>query len=350
VWITISVVTAIAVTVGAIALVLNLPKGSSSNAPPNALVGVAASTSGGDVWMWDAEGEVYYYGNNRWAPVPGTGPDNTMIRAIAVIPGTRDAVAVGAGGAIFKLKGSNATKIESGTNRDLSDVSLDSATDGWAVGEIFVHLHSDGTTWSAQPVDGGQSLGSVSMVSATEGWAAGSEGGAAALMHFDGSSWSSVAVPSDYYYTYGIFGFSGIAAPARGEVWAVAGENRDYILHYHNGAWDQPYALWDPTQYDVQASTVTLNRIRMTSPSEGWAVGSYTPSSTLTPLMWQYTGGRWSQVTSLPTLTVNAELTDCAMASATDGWVVGKTQYTHYSASLVLHESRGKWTTLVQQG
>lgn len=65
---------------------------------------------------------------------------------------------------------------------DLSSVDMLSSTDGWAVGYDGAILHWDGSSWTkvASPTD--KSLGSIKMVSTSDGWAVGRSG---TILHWE---------------------------------------------------------------------------------------------------------------------------------------------------------------------
>ncbi len=88
----------------------------------------------------------------------------------------------------------------------------------------------------------------------------------------------------------------------------------------------------------ARGSSTTLNAIAMTSPSDGWAVGSFQPatdnngSATQVVLMHDV-NGTWSAV-HVP---IHGSLDAIAMLSASDGWAVG-------DQGLTLHYDGHSWT------
>ncbi|HEU5198544.1 MAG TPA: hypothetical protein VFU32_02840, partial [Ktedonobacterales bacterium] len=163
----------------------------------------------------------------------------------------------------------------------LQSISMDSATDGWAVGVSGDHgiesvlLHYDGQRWQEVPNQLGLDLTKVQMLSATDGWAMGMGGSepGTSLLHYDGQSWTVQPWPA----------IPGIES---------------------NGE-------------------MIINDLEMTSPSDGWAAGSL-PSITSDPfqqeaLILHYTGGQWTVSGTFQ----YGGLTSIAMASPTDGWAVG---------------------------
>lgn len=152
-------------------------------------------------------------------------------------------------------------------NGNLTTISMASAADGWAMGntegtrpatptpsvqQTPLLLHYTQGRWKqvANPVPNPTvcCLSTVTMCSASDGWAAGPESGIeprpiATMLHYTGRQWQVVRVPL------------------------------------------------------LTQTRVTITRIAMTSPTEGWAVGSLTrwgtPDST-TPLILRYQHGAWN--------------------------------------------------------
>ncbi len=97
-----------------------------------------------------------------------------------------------------------------GKEANLSDISMVSPTEGWAVGttgpsSYGVVMHYTNSTWSRVAVPTGTyELNAVSMISPTEGWAAGYEASCwsgscdqGLLMHYTASAgWQKVALPT----------------------------------------------------------------------------------------------------------------------------------------------------------
>lgn len=265
------------------------------------------------------------------------------------------------------------------TTNILNDVSFDSSTDGFAVGATGVIYHYTGTDWvsTASPT-AGIGLNSVSMVSSTDGWAVGDDqAGAisAALIHWNGTAWSSVTSPSADKINLNAIHMrtasDGWAVGDKGEVmrwngtaWSHFGsltgnnqlsiymvsatdgwtaDNKGLMRRFNGTTWStvtssttQPinsiYAVnandvwaaassgqilhWNGTAWSTFVDTggETWNSIYMVSATDGWIVGS-------TGVIRRYVGGAWVAQTS-PT-TVN--LFSVKMLSATDGWIVGAT-------------------------
>lgn len=237
----------------------------------------------------------------------------------------------------------------------LNGISMDSPTDGWAVGGIqpitnsgesaqntAILLHYNGHSWTQVSNSIQANLGVVQMESATSGWALPSMGAADVIYHYDGASWTAQPLPSissgDQQSFVEIFSLS-MTSPDDG--WAVGSAtppartigNAGYpsapptgvILHYTSGKW----------QIQQLIPNSTIRSISMDSPSDGWAVGNddmfqYNknepdPFDTMHMLLLHYTGGQW--ITELVHLTHEEQLAGnlfgIAMSSRRDGWMLG---------------------------
>lgn len=183
----------------------------------------------------------------------------------------------------------------------LTSISMLSATDGWAIGNVDnspddLFLHYDGHTWkqvhaNAPPVFGTHQL---LMLSDTDGWAI-----SFSVWHFDGHLWAAQPLPA---------------------------------------------SLRNNTQ-----TFVTMQAVSMTSPTEGWAVGFMQPpvlQGTPPPqreidtgIILHYLNGQWSLYRTIP----NAMPKDVKMTSPDDGWIAGSNEVGDGSPML-LHYTHGAWT------
>jgi hypothetical protein len=130
----------------------------------------------------------------------------------------------------------------------VSGVSMDSASDGWAFGYVgfpYNHTssynvvwHFDGSKWvrGALPssVDYNASILAMSMDSASDGWAVGYGNGQqfgkryALYLHYTHGQWTQVQGP-------GANNLNSIVMLSANEGWAV--ENDGLLMHYRNGTW-----------------------------------------------------------------------------------------------------------------
>lgn len=202
----------------------------------------------------------------------------------------------------------------------LTDLSMISPTDGWAVGDNGVIAHYQNGQWTRWPAAAPGDLTSVQMLSATDGWAAGvaphydtqATHRTLFLLHYDGSAWMPMQLPPMAQNDNYLSNLTGFAFAAPNEGWAVGGSQSvippinnqpdcqtspagcqdtsetSILLHYTGGHWQ----LVD-RQLDA-----TLGSISMVSANEGWAVGTtadptfnYNPTATV---LLHYHDGAWS--------------------------------------------------------
>jgi hypothetical protein len=161
----------------------------------------------------------------------------------------------------------------------LGDLSMVSATEGWASGSIVdpttgfnqgsLLLHFSHCTWSqGAPSIPDVGLGSIDMLSATEGWAVGGtmsglEHGVA--LHYSNGAWQQVTLPgqSTSEGTYTV-----VKMLSASEGWIIfqyvkstTGGFSYYALHYHNGVWTR-----------VNLNYVLIGDIAPVGPDELWLV------------------------------------------------------------------------------
>lgn len=161
----------------------------------------------------------------------------------------------------------------------LGDLSMVSATEGWAAGSIVgsdptaaypqgtLLLHYNHCGWDqGAPSIPGVVLGSISMVSASEGWAVGGtitapEHGVA--LHYSDGAWQQVTLPGEDSAegTYTL-----VRMLSASEGWVIfqstksaAGAFSFYALHYRDGAWTR-----------VDLSYVQIGDIAPVGPDELW--------------------------------------------------------------------------------
>ncbi len=160
-----------------------------------------------------------------------------------------------------------------------------SPNDMWLVGEqrndagvlVPVAMHWDGGRWSVVDTPPGNQSSALFGVSATgpdDVWAVGDETmagsdtlAASMLMHFDGSKWQIVKIPD-----IGNSKLTGVYAAAPDDVWAIGtfgfGLNQVF-LHWDGTSWS-PVAVPGTKKYNT---AYTYNAIDGSGPGDVWATG-----------------------------------------------------------------------------
>lgn len=166
-------------------------------------------------------------------------------------------------------------------------VSAVSPDNVWLVGEqrndagdlVPISEHWDGSQWSEVPVPPGNGSSALLAVSATgpnDVWAVGdqtmpdSDGLAASMVeHFDGSAWQVVTIPD-----IGNSKLTGVYAAAPNDVWAIGqfgfGLNQVF-LHWDGHSWS-PVAVPGVKKYNTWYQ---YNAIDGAGPGDVWAVGEF---------------------------------------------------------------------------
>ncbi len=246
-----------------------------------------------------------------------------------------------------------------GSQTSLADISMVSATEGWAVGETSVGnaTHFDGVlmhyqngAWSRVNVSIKEGLNSISMISATDGWAVGDAG---LILHYDGQTWKQATSAQTNLHR--------IQMLSATEGWAVGeytGFDGSAIWHYNGHTWT-PQPLPASLNIGNQGNWLQLFGLSMLSPTEGWAAGSLVPNQpgdttypTIPPnaIILHYTGGQWV----VDKIIQGATLRSVSMSSADDGWAAGENDlYVPSNAGephtiaenspLLLHYKQGQW-------
>ncbi len=222
------------------------------------------------------------------------------------------------------------TSANVGTNSSyLNAVADDGSGNIYAAGYYYqsgnkpLLLKWNGTSFADQSLalPSGVSAGTltdVSFSSSSNGWLAGSLSGY--VYHYDGSSWTPVALPSGTH-------IEKVVAVSDTEAWGVA-------YYYTSPSWGSHlfhYTTaggWQEISYSFPAST-KLSGISAEGESNVWAVGSYAVSSVRQPYMMRFDGSSWSQV-STQTSTYGGYIMDVSIES---GIVWGAGDYKATSSS-----------------
>jgi len=218
----------------------------------------------------------------------------------------------------------------------LRSVSASSATDAWAVGFTMIARHDYGTliehwngsAWSVNSLDSitGFAAGLTGVVdlSSTDAWAVGEGSSGGLIEQWNGGSWSPVTLPDPAFTPSSD---DAISADSPTDIWVVGSSINPTTeatipetLHYNGSTWSVVPAAQPSGQ-----SSATLGSVTAISPSDVWAVGEYTGTTSAaggSTLIEQWTGSAWKIVPS-PTPGAYPSLTGVAARSATDVYAVG---------------------------
>ena len=232
-------------------------------------------------------------------------------------------------------------------NGILGAVAATSDSDIWAVGcapfstcDKTLTMHFNGTTWTRVPSPSTgpgttDDLTAVSVRSASDAWAvgqidnrAGDEVGALTL-HWNGTAWTQVPNPST-----GESGLYGVAAISADDAWAVGFQDGSLILHWNGATWTRVPSPANSTLWDVTALSAT----------SAWAVGSVSVNSTLQTLILHWNGTTWTRVQS-PSPGTYTTFFYVAVASDGTAWALAQTGTSNLSP-LVMRWDGSTWRTV----
>jgi hypothetical protein len=239
----------------------------------------------------------------------------------------------------------------------LSSVSMDSATDGWAVGGVFnkrtdavtpLALHWNGTSWQRVTTSPTFDFTGVTSFSPANATAVGrdltsSKLGVPATFHWNGSRW---ALAADLPVPHGmpasqVSGPLELSAPSATDMWGV-GVGFTSTGVKKNLAWH-----WNGTRWSVMFMSLASapTAVAAISPSNVWAVGSVTINGFGKLAAWSahWNGTSWARVPT-PTPAVSDDvLFDVGAAGPGNVWAVGETNATHLHHTLILHWNGSSW-------
>jgi hypothetical protein len=223
---------------------------------------------------------------------------------------------------------------------ELTGVKVISATDAWAVGDSTPTgaqiVHWNGTVWKQvavptlpAPYGADYYLSGVSASSASNVWAVGYGGDNDSItLHFNGRSWSRVASPSP-----GSTYLFGVTATSASNAWAVGLDigscacDTALILRWNGKA-------WKVVVNGLPSPTTILHSVAAVSASDAWA-GGYTRNTVTSTLLMNWTGSSWKRVTSGLGIGTPASANDVygvAATSSRDAWAVG-TRVLHWNGA-----------------
>lgn len=210
-------------------------------------------------------------------------------------------------------------------NIALNSFSMDSSTDGWAVGAANLSdprtgllVHYSGGQVSQMHVPGAGNLFRVQMLSATEGWAVGTAPASETpspdalppvTLRYSSGAWGIVP---NTLYPEGAIDLS-MDSPAHG--WVL--DAYDHLGYFADGQWQQWHQAFTGDR---------LFSVSSLSPDDAWAVGStgLSPSGLPGSIVLHFDGHSWAPV-AIPALqsSPGSGLYQVTMLSPTDGWMLG---------------------------
>jgi hypothetical protein len=271
----------------------------------------------------------------------------------------------------------------------LNDISMVSPTDGWGVGDQGLIMHYDGVSWARVKSPTDVDLGSIKMLSATDGWVIAGltwpnymPNSWPTILHYDGHSWQNQPVPdflllsAPFMQTHLAPGLSQVSSviindfqpQPDGEIWALAGLSNTVLSATRQNISTQQCAAilhYDGYQWHVQDTVpnVILSNLSMISPQEGWMLGITQPVMTGdigTPITGNDLSSffllhyAYGELTRVPARQVIQQLPPgpsgstgilqtLAMASPTDGWLIGYWMVSNKNISFLLHYTGDHW-------
>ena len=201
----------------------------------------------------------------------------------------------------------------------LSCLSMLSSQSGWAGGRDGLLLEWNGRVWSRQttPIQG--DIVAIEFLSAVDGWIAAYDIGAqqTTLHHYDGTSWTDVAVPLGLRVTaMKVRPVQRVDGSETSIIWLFGQGGR--ILRYDGLGWTEP-----PSPGYRTPRAVTADRRGYL-----WTVGEF-------GTVWHWDGREWASIGS----PVNTHLNGIALQDSVTLWAVG-------DGGVILRRSAGTWEVI----
>ena len=224
-----------------------------------------------------------------------------------------------------------------GVGQGLYGVTAISASDAWAVGDVYnqalgdqqtLTQHWDGTRWRTVPSPSVRNaynhLTGVSGTSSSDIWAVGytiddrTYAWQALILHWDGSRWSiarGAALGTSYN------ALTRVVAVAPNDVWAVGYNGTSINFHTLAEHWDG--FSWTAVTTPAPGTYDALYGITATSANDVWATGYYKEGSfTYESLTLHWNGTSWIKIES-PNTTEYNWFNGVTAPAANDVWAVG---------------------------
>ena len=262
-------------------------------------------------------------------------------------------------------------------NSFLQGVSVDSTTDGWAVGEFMNSAtvisplveHWNGTQWlqaTAPTISGSQSaLQGVKALSPTNAWAVGVSGSGDGeisidqqplIEHWNGTAWSVAGAPALPAGETGTLSAIGGSGPT--DLWAVGtvvppgGSVIDSLVEHYNGtSWTVvPFSIQSACSTDLVDCFFSAGGVSASSPTDAWIVGNIAQPNPTVNLAAHWNGTTW-QIVTAPALHDGRgaidELTGVTDISPTNAWASGyeaNANGANFRVPYVLHWNGTAWS------
>ena len=224
-----------------------------------------------------------------------------------------------------------------GVGQGLYAVTATSASDAWAVGDVYNQAlgdqqtliqHWDGTRWqivtSPSVRNAYNHLTGVSGTASNDAWSVGytiddrSAAWRNLLLHWDGSQWS-IARSARLGTSFNVF--TRVLALAPDDVWAVGYNGTNIKFHTLAEHWDGQ--SWKVVPTPAPGTYDALYGISGSGPSDLWAVGYYkTGNQIYESLTLHWDGVAWAKVES-PNTTAYNWFNGVTATGPNDAWAVG---------------------------
>ena len=264
------------------------------------------------------------------------------------------------------LSASAATTLQTGGVGGFNGtISMDSATDGWAVASNFnrdsVLFHFvDGKWQEVRQGPPSPNLAGIQAISAHSVWVFNDpySSESSAIFHFDGTSWTQQTINANLSAHARILSLK-MASDSQG--WAVVSAsgdfgNPDYTVIQYAGD-----DTWTVHSVINAGNLGEISGLAMVSPTDGWAFGSraidgpsnVTAGKPVPQMLYHYSNGKWRSV-PLQFTSGGAFITLQAivMRSAHDGWIIAQEQNMQPGVTasgiekhtILLHYDGSTWT------
>ena len=270
-----------------------------------AVMYAVSGRSQSDVYAVGEAGSIRHYDGAAWTAVAS--PTTATLRGVWVSPTTSDvfaAGAIGGAGTIIHFDGSTWTEEVTGAAHDFAAIWGSGPLDVWAVGGTGIMYHYDGSWHDVEnpmSLDGTDSrwFTGVWGTGPDDVWAVGerSNNGTVSAVHWDGVSWTAVAIGNRLRGVWG-------TGPA--DVWAVG----YYVAGYNGGVFHFNGTTWQ--SHDVGV-TWAFHEVWGTDPANVFAVGEGLHA------VMHFDGATWAPLDVGETPLLSVWATDTGQAFATSG-------------------------------